>query len=185
MKISLIIPHYEVNLEKRQMLLDCLATVAGQYDELIIIAEKRENLASKINDGLRKASGEFLMVSNDDIKLIKGTLNDLCDPEVVTVPKVIGSIDKLFHGHFWCMPRKIFEKVGFMYEGYDGFYYDDSDYWMTIESKGFKIVKREDVVILHDHPASTLKHLYKDGREENNRKIFIERWGIDALRRIT
>ncbi|GIW70222.1 MAG: hypothetical protein KatS3mg101_0969 [Patescibacteria group bacterium] len=79
MKISLVIPHYEVNLEKRELLLRCLSSVAGQYDELIIIAEKRFNLASKINDGLRKTSGEFIIVSNDDIKLIKGTLSDLCD----------------------------------------------------------------------------------------------------------
>ncbi|MCX8158663.1 MAG: glycosyltransferase, partial [Candidatus Diapherotrites archaeon] len=72
MKISVIIPHYEVSLEKRKLLLRFLESIAGQYTELIIIAEKRENLASKINEGLKKASGDYIIVSNDDCQLIKG-----------------------------------------------------------------------------------------------------------------
>lgn len=184
MKISVIIPHYEVNLEKRKLLLRCLSSVAGQYDELIIIADKRFNLASKINDGLKKASGDFIIVASDDIKLEKGTLRDLCDISCVTTPKVIGSVDKLFHGYMWCMPRNILNRVGLMWEGYDGFYFDDSDYWMMIESKGYRIEKKNEVVILHDHPASTLKHLVKSGQEEKNKQLFISRWGINALNKI-
>lgn len=185
MKISLVIPHLEVNKEKRAILKRCLDSVAGQYHELIVIAEHFDNLSEKINCGVRKTTGDFIMVCNDDIELSEGTLDDLCDPKFVTVPKVIGGIDKLFHAHMWCMPRKIYESVGDMYEGYDGHYYDDSDYWMSILAKGHEIIKREDIVILHPNPASTLKHLKKEGREENNRKIFIDRWGKEALIRIS
>lgn len=183
MKISLVIPSYYFD-DKREIISSCLDSMVGQYDELIIIAEKTDNLAHKINMGMNKASGDFIIVCNDDIKLFKGTLLELCDPNYVTVPKVIGGIDKLFHGHFWCMPRKIYEDVGPMWEGYDGFYFDDSDYWMSIEAKGYQVSKREDVVILHDHPATTLSKLSKSGREETNRNRFVERWGLDALRRI-
>lgn len=185
MKISLVIPHLEVNEEKREILKKCLDSMAGQYNELIVIAEKMDNLSEKINLGVGKTSGDFIVVCNDDITMFKGTLDDLCDPENVTVPKVIGGLDKLFHGHMWCMPRSIYKDVGPQWEGYDGFYYDDSDYWMKIEAKGYKIVKREDVVILHPNPATTLSQLPKEGRENTNRNRFVERWGKDALRRIT
>uniref|UniRef100_A0A7C5YX72 Glycosyltransferase n=1 Tax=candidate division CPR3 bacterium TaxID=2268181 RepID=A0A7C5YX72_UNCC3 len=184
MKTSLIVPHYEVDREKGELLLKFLSSVSGQYDELIVIAQKIENLAHKINIGLQKASGDFLIVSNNDLTLIKGTLNDLCDERFVTTPKVVGVLDKLFHGHMWCMPRKIFEKVGLMYEGYDGFYYDDSDYWMMIESKGFQIVKK-DVIVSHPTSATTLKYFKKEGREEKNRQIFISRWGVEALSKVS
>ncbi|GIW70223.1 MAG: hypothetical protein KatS3mg101_0970 [Patescibacteria group bacterium] len=64
------------------------------------------------------------------------------------------------------------------------FYFDDSDYWMMIESKGFNVVKKKDVVILHEHPASTLKHLVKEGQQDENKQIFISRWGVDSLKKV-
>lgn len=183
MKISLVIPtlYFE---DKKEILSSCISSMYGQFDELIVISENIDNLAKKINLGMSKATGDYIMVCNDDITLFKGTLSELCDPDRVTVPKVIGGIDKLFHGHFWCMPRKIFEKVGPIFEGYDGFFYDDSDYWMSIEKEGFEVIKREDVVVLHPHPGTTLSQLHREGRETNNRNLFIERWGKGALRRV-
>ena len=184
MKISLVIPQLEIDLDKRDILQKCLDSMAGQYNELIVIAEKMDNLAEKINLGMSKSSGDYIIVSNDDLTLLKGTLDDLCDPKHVTVPKVIFGIDKLFHGHIWCMPRKIYEDVGPMHEGYDGFYYDDSDYWMSIEAKGYEIIKKENVVVVHPRPATTLSKLQKGGRIENNRKVFVKRWGEDAVKRV-
>lgn len=184
-KISLIIPHLALNEHKKELLQKLLDSMEGQYDELILMTDKTDCLSKEINKGMAKATGDYLIISNDDLTLFKGTLRDLCDSENVTVPKVIGGLDKLFHGHMWCMPRSIYQDVGPQWEGYDGFYYDDSDYWMKIEAKGYKIVKREDVVILHPNPATTLSQLPKGGREETNRSRFVERWGKDALRRIT
>ena len=184
MKISLVIPYLETDISKREVLSKCLESMAGQYSELIVIADEIDNLSEKINLGISKSSGDYIVVSNDDLTLLKGTLDDLCDPDRVTVPKVVFGLDKLFHGHIWCMPRKIYEDVGPMYEGYDRFYYDDSDYWMSIEAKGYEIIKREDVVVVHPRPATTFSKLYKKGRIEANKKIFIERWGADAHRRV-
>lgn len=183
MQVSLVIPtlYFE---DKTDIFTKCISSMYGQFDELIVIAENLDNLSSKINLGMSKATGDYIVVANDDVTMFQKTLRDLCDPDAVTVPRVIGGIDKPFHGHMWCMPRKIYEDVGPQWEGYDGFYYDDSDYWMMIESKGHKIVKREDVVILHPHPATTLRRIQKEGREDTNRQRFIERWGKQALNKI-
>lgn len=182
--ISLIIPYLEIDEGKKALLDRLLDSVYGQYDELLLMTEKTDCLAKEINKGMRQAKMDYLIVSNDDVYMLEGTLRDLCQPDVVTVPKVIGGIDKLFHGHMWCMPRSIYEDVGDMWEGYDGFYFDDSDYWMSIEAKGYPIVKRNDIVIAHPHPARTLNQLFKEGREEHNRKLFVERWGEEALAKI-
>lgn len=183
-KISVIVPHLPLDQNKLDLMEKLKQSIDGQYDELIIRTEKSDNLAKVINAGLKEATGDYLMVSNDDLTLFKGKLADLCIPDSVTVPKVIGGFDKLFHGHFWCMSKEIYKKIGPIYEGYDGFYYDDSDYWMTIESKGIPIIKMEEVIVLHPNPATTLSQLHKAGREDTNRNIFVERWGSDALRRI-
>ena len=55
---------------------------------------------------------------------------------------------------------------------------------MSIEKEGFEVIKREDVVVLHPHPGTTLSQLHREGRETNNRNLFIERWGKGALRRV-
>jgi len=180
-KISLVIPHLPLDDHKKELLEKLLISMEGQYDELILMTDKTDCLAKEINKGMAKAKGDYIMVSNDDLTLFKGTLKDLCDPKYVTVPKVVGGLDKLFHGHFWCMPRKIYEDVGSIWEGYDGFYFDDCDYNMQIRSKGYEISKREDVIILHPNPATTLKQLHKEGREDTNKQRFIERWGDSAL----
>lgn len=183
-KISLIIPYLEIDSEKKAVLDRMLKSVEGQYDELLLMTEKSDCLAKEINKGLAKATGDFLVVSNDDVIMHQGSLRDLAVEDKVMVPKVIGSLNKQFHGHMWCMSRKIYEDVGPQWEGYDGFYFDDSDYWMSIEAKGYPIINTEDVVIMHPHPARTLSQLFKAGREEDNRKKFVDRWGEESLKKI-
>ncbi len=181
MKISLVIPHLALDDEKKRILQIFLSSVKGQYNELIIIDDNLDNLSKKINIGLHKSKGDYIMVANDDVELIEGKLNYLCVEGIVVAPTVLNSVNKLFHGHFWAFSRKVYKKVGDMFEGYDGFYYDDSDYWMQILSKGVKIIRNENVIFNHKHPATTLSKLYKPGREEANRRLFIKRWGFPAL----
>lgn len=183
--ISLIIPYYECDLEKREVLSRCVNSMAGQYDQLVVVDEKTDNLSAKINKGMRSANGDWLIVCNDDIELIQGTLKDLCIKDVVTCPLVNGNLLKLFHGHMFCMSREVYADVGQMFEGYKKFYYDDSDYWMQIESKGFGIKTVTEVNIKHEHPGRTIHKLNQDNVEEFNQKIFIDRWGQEKLRRVT
>jgi len=185
-KISLIIPYYEVDPEKRDVLAKCVNSMAGQYDELIVVDEKADNLSYKINKGLRRAKGDWLIVCNDDIELEKGTLRDLCVKKVVTCPLVNGNLLKLFHGHMFCMNRLVYAEVGPMFEGYKKFYFDDSDYWMQIEAKGFGIQTISKVNIKHEHPGRTIHKLNTGVNvEDENREIFLKRWGDQAYRRVT
>ena len=185
MKLTVGIPYYESDPEKRHVLNACLNSFTGHYDELIVLSGKQPTLARAINMLMERSTADYILICNDDVILNKGSLYDLCDPEHVVSPLVNGMQSKLFHAHMFCMPRKIYEKVGPQFEGYDGFYYDDSDYWMKIEAAGFKIVTNKDVDIIHNHPGRTL-HTYGDNSQRiaKNRQIFIDRWGVDNVNRI-
>lgn len=179
--ISLIIPTLRIG----NKLEECIDSLKGEYDELVIIDDKIDNLAKKINKGLEQATGDFLIVSNDDITLEWGHLRYLCEEGIVASPAVNKGYLKDFHAHMFCLPRGVYEDVGGYFEGYDGFYYDDSDYWMKLLDKGYtpKIVSR--ININHNHPGSTLGTFSgNDKRMENNRRIFVERWGEDALKTV-
>ena len=178
--ITLIIPYLECDADKPAVLKRCLDSLVNEYDELIIIDEKIDNLATKINLGLSRAKGDYLVVSNDDIVLSSGHLKDLCIPGSVTTPLVNNGLPmgKKFHGHMWCLPREVYEKVGGMYEGYDGFYYDDTDYEQMILKAGIPIETVESVDIYHPVGGRTL-HSFPDWQTKyaNNEQIYKERWG--------
>lgn len=182
--LSVIIPYRETDPAKREVLARMVNSIAGQYDELVIVKEEWDNLAAKINLGLRRAKGDWLVVANDDLELTRGTLADLCVDRAVTCPLINGGVFKLFHGHCWCFHRHTYANIGPLYEGYHKFYYDDSDYWMTIDSKGYPIHTVEAVDFNHREPGRTLKFLGGDEAMATNRDIFISRWGADALRKV-
>lgn len=190
MALSLVIPTLRVGNKLNEF----LETVEGQYDELIIVDDKIDNLAVKINKGLRKSTGDYIAVANDDIKMTQGILKDLCITGQVVSPRVVGGLDKTFHAHLWVMPRDVYENsVGVVkgwsdygrpgyFEGFYRFYWDDSDYYMKLRNNGFIPVKNENVIINHDHPGWTLGTFTNNSNAESfNRDLFIKRWGSESI----
>lgn len=178
MRISLIIPTLWVKPEEN--IVPALISMSDEYDELIIIDDVDLSLAKKINKGLKRATGEYLIVSNDDLTLKEGSLRDLVDPSLVISPRVEGSIDKLFHGHMFCISRNTYNKVGGFDEEYSGAYWIDSDYWMQLVKNECGPAKSSQVTILHDRPATTLKVTGDDTKV--GRERFIQKWGEEGLR---
>jgi glycosyltransferase involved in cell wall biosynthesis len=177
MDISLIIPTLRIG----DWLNKAIKSMEGEYDELIIIDDKIDNLAKKINKGLRMASGKHLVVANDDVQLTRGHLYNLCSNGVLS-PFVNDSPNKPFHAHLFCLPRKIYGEIGGYYEGYNGFYYDDSDYCMKLLRAGYIPNLNPDVNINHPEPATTLKTFpQRNDWERENQQLFIKRWGVEAL----
>lgn len=178
MKVSLIIPTLRVG----DLLEKCIKSFEGDYDELIVIDDTDLSLAKKINKGLKQASGDFLVVSNDDVEKHEGSLRELCVEGEVISPRIRGHYHKTFHAHMFCLSRDIYEKVGGYSEDYEGVYYIDSDYWMKLKEAGFSPILAEDVYIYHNHPASTIKTLDSKQQDMGSaRKWFISKWGSDCL----
>jgi len=152
----------------------------GEYDELIVVPAEGRSLAENINIGLEKAKGDYFCVSNDDIILRSGHLKDLCVPNEVHSPVVHGGIDKTFHAHLYCMPKKVYKKIGNYDESCPGPYYIDSDYWVRLVKAGIPVVKNEGVHIDHPEPARTLSKL-KNNKMEETREWFIKKHGKGYL----
>jgi glycosyltransferase involved in cell wall biosynthesis len=172
-RISLVIPTLNVG----EHLKECVGSMKG-YDEIIVIADKMDNLAAKINMGMKMSMGDYIVVSNDDVVLREGSLRDLAVSGTVTSPCINGR-NYGFSGHIWCIPRKALYATGGMWEGYDGFYFDDDDWLESLKKEGFTSQGVDSVNVGHPPEGGTTLHTLTDhsGRYQRNKQTFFERWG--------
>src|SRR6266702_3979365 len=112
-KISVIIPHMPFK-EADEALECCLASLKGEYDELLLVINDGIGFGAAVNQGLKWASGDYICVINNDTVLKSGSLLDLATPLAVSVPKIDGQPDWKPRS-FYCMPSWVYKKVG----GYD------------------------------------------------------------------
>lgn len=176
MTISLIVPYYESDDTKPAILKKMLDLVEGQYDELIVVDDKIINLAVKINKGFKKAKGDYLIMLTDDIFLTSGSLRDLPKLNAVTCPAINGETNNLGNG--FCQPRWVYEETGGYFEGYAGFFCEDSDYVETLRSLNIPI--EWNAAVNFDHPiGGRTLNSFPDHRSMSfvNKEIFYERWG--------
>jgi glycosyltransferase involved in cell wall biosynthesis len=177
MKPDLIIPTRRVD---EDMLQRCIESFKNQYNNLIIVDELWDNLSKKINYGVTQATSDYVCVTNDDVTLMVGNISDLCDGGL-TSPAIMEGTTKEFHAHCWVMPRDKFWKVGGMDEGYDGWYYDDSGWWMECLLHQVPVSVKNNVIVSHPNPATTLRTMQQKDRTKNNKSRFIELYGNRGL----
>jgi GT2 family glycosyltransferase len=173
MDISVIIPHYPFSRDIDNKLQRCVDSLSG-YDELLIIVNEGTGFAKAVNQGLKLAKGEYLMVVNNDIEWRSGNLKDLCIEDVVTSPTVNGA-SQPFWGSFFCIPRKVYEKIGGLDEQFEMGYYEDEDYIKRLEQASIPMLSMAcDIWTLG---GSTMDNLV--GRDEilkENRVKFEAKW---------
>ena len=175
--ISVIIPYWESTPEKKAVLSRCTKSLVG-HDEIIIVWNNRMGYAPAINRGLMSARGDFLIVMNDDVVLRSGNLADLCIPDVVTSPLNGDRSYPYIWGSCFCLPRRIYNRLGGLDERYETSYFDDDDLILTLQTMGVPMRTVDSVVFDHPHPGTTLDSL-PDRNEffERNKKRFLEKWG--------
>ena len=172
--LSVIIPHYPFNEEIDEILKNCVDSI--DFDELIIVVNKKEGFAKAVNRGLRIAHGDHLLVLNNDTVLEKGKLKDLCQ-DYVTSPTINGRIQK-FWGSCFCIPRWVYEKIGGLDERFKIGYYEDEDYIKRLEENNIKMRCMLGVDLSH-RGGTTIKpfgHMIII-----NKKKFDKKWGYDRI----
>ena len=175
MKTSVIIPFMNAFEGKYKILEDCIDSFTGA-DEIIVVENWRAGYAVPINYGLSQASGDFLIVMNDDLIFDGGSLKRLCREDAVTSPVVNGNNQK-FWGCCFCMPRWVYEKVGALDEQYTISYFDDDDYLLTLEKFGIPMYSVPHVSVTTK--GGTTLDTFPDRNEffEENKQKFLEKWG--------
>lgn len=196
-KISVIMPVYAISQELVNLTWQAIDSLEP-IDELILIdnggysihhiamkadiyIKNKRNLGfgKSVNQGLKLATGDYLAVVNNDIKLLSGNLKSLAIANTVTSPKVDNQEPLPEHfgivGCFFVLPRIVYEKVGGFDERFEIGYWEDTDLFRRIKEAGFDFKTVEEVRIWHKGGA-TIHQMERDKYFYENKKKFEEKW---------
>jgi len=190
--ISVVIPLYYCDTDLFLPINNCLFALQDHYPEfeLIVIddysplepyhqwpitSSNSENLGftATVNRGMSLASGDIIIVLNDDITIQAGQLDRYLhlDPLTPTIasPADTASSDNDLFGACWGITRSAYDLLGPLNETYKNFF-SDLDYYERAKAQGVTIIKWEDIVLEHPE-SSTFKLLDKESllREDAKR----------------
>lgn len=182
MKLSVVIPHM-IGVENADfMLKKCINSLVG-HDEIIVVANEGMGYGAAVNEGLRLATGEFLVVANNDTWLDEGTLQHLIfDNTSVIVPKIIPEPKDRLPRAFYCVPRYVYgvmlDNYGYYYdERFEMGYWEDDDLIKRLDETGVSIGYAEAVVVHHlSGGGMTMKQIGEQKYWEENKQRYDEKW---------
>jgi len=183
MKISLVVPHMP-SPEADNALDRCLESFKGQYDELILVINEGMGFGPAVNYGLRQTTGDYLIVSNNDIELIEGSLRWLPFGDITTVPTTRPTPRDNKPRSIYCIHRRVYETIverdGFWYDPiFKIGYFEDDD---LIKRFGDEwILFHEDVIVSHLNGGGlTMKQMGEQHWFGINQKVFNDKWFPDT-----
>jgi GT2 family glycosyltransferase len=181
--VSTITPFWSYGPEADEQLKLCIDSIDA--DEIIIVANEPNArgepcVGMRVNQGLRLAHGDFLVVIMSSVILESGSMRDLCVPDTITSPNV-DDLGQAFHGCCCCIPRAIYEKHGGWDETFTAVFVDD-DYLCRMFNAGIEIKCVPSVKVRHVGGSA---HARLDAQRlwEENRYRFLLRWGDEQLSR--
>lgn len=193
--ISVIVPIYFDRLELFPVIDQCLTSYienSPEDSELIVVddcspmdtsdfpvthrTEQNRGYTGAVNEGLRLANGEVIVVANDDIFFTKeffSRVSAIRGDTGIFSPKTTdeGPGDKF--GSIWCITRDAFDLLGPLDEKMKH-YFSDADYYKRAKKMGIPITKWDDLVLEHVGGATYGNNgeLYHQDGKEYRRK-----WG--------
>lgn len=147
------------------------------------------------NDGLRKATGDYLVVVSDDVFVSPGWLEcmenalKLFPNALASMPAVQNMPVSLYPEEnrvwipascFMLLPKTL-EIVGYFDEQFHPFNYEDVDYWTRISQAGHTIARDYSVQVQHLE-GQVIHSIDGNGEtDKTNRERYIKKWGFDPL----
>lgn len=185
---SICIPTYRNHVYLRN-LINSIALHTHHLYELVIADNSFEAMgfAKAVNDCLKRARGDYVVIMNDDVEVKEFWLDCMFDILMVDLKNGLvghGAIrDDGFgtkHVAFYCvlLPKKVIEKVGLLDEVYGIGCWEDVDYCKRIWDAGYKVIGDPNVPIVHygSHTFNKIKpmeELVAEGKEK-----FKKKWGF-------
>jgi GT2 family glycosyltransferase len=182
--LSVVIPHWSLDEETDEALRRCVASFPPECERIVVVNDGT-GYGRNVNVGLRLAGGDYVAVVNNDCRLLDGDVHDLCVPDTVTSPLVIGERQGFgesiepggFHGCFWVVPRPVLDLVGLLDDRFEWAYWEDDDYIARLHQAGIPTRQVPSVRVKHVGGLTTVK--VPNHREwlERNERMFEEKWG--------
>lgn len=179
MKISLIIPHMPFP-EADAALERCLESFKGQYDELILVINDGMGYGAAVNQGLKWATGDYMVVSNNDIELERGTLKDLLWHSGFSTPRIKPEPRDELPRAIFCMPRWVYNTIisccGYFYdETFEGGYFEDDD--LHKRTTNIPYTNFRGVIVRHLNGGGlTMKTIGEQKHFDINQEVFNWKW---------
>jgi hypothetical protein len=107
-RLSVVIPHWPLDDETDAALRRCVASFPPECERIVVVNDGT-GYGRNVNVGPRLATGAYVAVVNNDCRIAEGDVYDLCVPDTVVSPLIIGerqgcgqSIEPGgFHSCFW------------------------------------------------------------------------------------
>lgn len=189
---SIIIPLYFADPSQYQVIKRCFDSLAEFDGELIVINDNsplecpdfpvtlthRKNFGytKSVNDGLRLATGDVLIIANQDIVFTPELLEQFDKVKFgIYSPKTTdeGEGDKF--GSIWAMSRRAYQLLGPLDERMAAFF-SDTDYYQRAKETGVPVVKWRSLVIEHEG-NNAYQFTDKDGLYQADMNAYEAKYG--------
>jgi GT2 family glycosyltransferase len=162
-RVSIIIPCL-FRPEFLPMISKCLEGLSTDYQVILI---GNDSYAINVNNGLKAATGDYLVICNNDIEFLQlDWLDHLLKPlkEGYDISSIRVSDSDGFtvedryeedakFGSLWAMTRKTYETLGPLDESF-GNYFEDLDYHQRAKEAGLRVVKNHAGLVDHQGKAT-------------------------------
>jgi len=175
MKLSVIVLHYKIDNDDDVLLNNTIKSFGNNDYEIIIADEKTDFVTKKINNAIKKTTGDFIIITGNDNPLVAGRLHDLCDSNSVTIAKVDGQSDRVLMT-VTCFPRWVLEKIDYYDEAFQ-VYCSDEDVLMKLKQNAIPVKCVNEVEVRHSIGGRTTGRLSGyDLINERDKQIFSNKW---------
>lgn len=188
-KVSAIVPCLWADEKLLAMTASCLHGLRELYETIVINCDR--SYAGNVNAGLKIASGDYLMVCNNDIEFIQPDwlthlikpLKDGYDISSIRTSDSDGYLteDKITEGDkfgsIWMMRRKVYETIGGLDENFGKGYFEDLDFQKRAEDAGFRVAKNHAGIVEHIGKATFSLVDVQDSAYTAARDKFKEKYG--------
>jgi len=192
MFVSIVITYYDPQQRKVDMLCDLVRSIGensfGKNYKLEIVLNGKSYVDS-INEGLRRSTGDYIIILNDDV-LIEDPewIDKLCKPDCISAWQ-LGEFhltkDKVPDAACFAMSKEVQKRIGFMDERFrDGINFEDTDYFFRAKELGIPFLDAG--VKLKHYGNITLDKYFLDekwGKTYRNESIFYQKWHESIPRR--
>ncbi len=207
-KVSLIITSYHQDREMAKLTERCIGSLKTKgIDEVIVVddaspfkleipgvkqiwRETNGGFPLCANTGWKAATGDILILSNNDIEYVDGWLEGILKPleegfdishirvsdsDGETTENMITEDD--YYGSLWAQTRKVYETIGGFDERFEKGCWEDKDHFVRAKDAGFKIGKNHAAYVKHTGRATMGKLYPKQEDFHENAQRFKDKWG--------